>query len=777
MSTYAARTAGSLFATLSIVVCIAALGFASPVGAATTNVTAADCQFAGDGELTTSDGGVLSRTVSYESCQKLADGTYACNPDESGNATYSVTCSNGARPLNTTPQTVACQANGIADRIGCAFVSIIIALIAAVVSIFTLILDIANAAFNYAIQSTIVDFGSWYHKLEDPIKKGWELFRDLANIGIIGLFVFIAISIILGLQEYGQKKLIARVVIVATLINFSFLFTIIAINASNALATAVYKSFPQDKTPTSTEVKGIGDQFLQYMGVKSYLQTQNTLMTQYNNPASSFFAVLSYALLVVIFVLAASFVLFYGAFLLFSRFILLVILLLLSAAAFATYLSPSLSETAWKSWWHSLLRNAFLAPILMVFLLISINVAAALSSSATIGAGAAFSFENFIADPTKSNLWQMLFGFIAILGVLYGGMYVASQMASGAALRLANVSAGMAGGATGGMGAWFGRNTFGRAAAIRAKAYGGQADQLTKDIAAERAKERPDFKRIAQWERQYDYLRKKQGKAEATSKKTFDLRGTAGISSLLKASGAPAALSDATKKNYAQIAKDEAKHAAEEASKATLKRGDAENIARQQIGSSEEDKARADQESKDARAAVKQAREDGLRNIEQHKQEARDAEERKRDLQERHAAAPSADLERQIREQDARLERARDQETAARTHMERTVETHRPKMLNYNQRIKAKTDEILGANRERVGDIAAHHAVARPVRDLYDMVGAHPNGHVSKLAREAATGLAKNKEDWDKKKKEREYTSPPSASGSAPAGDAHPPAH
>jgi hypothetical protein len=93
----------------------------------------------------------------------------------------------------------------------------------------------AGMFFNWSIKVTVINFTGLFYTpaVNEAVGQVWTNLRDLANIFIIGLFVFIAISIILGLQEFGQKKLIARVVVVAILINFSFLFTQIAINASN----------------------------------------------------------------------------------------------------------------------------------------------------------------------------------------------------------------------------------------------------------------------------------------------------------------------------------------------------------------------------------------------------------------------------------------------------------------------------------------------------------------------------------------------------------------
>ena len=109
------------------------------------------------------------------------------------------------------------------------------------VSLSSLILSIAALLFNWLVDHTIIQFGTTYtDAVKKAVETAWTAFRDIANILIIGIFTFIAISIILGLKEYGQKKMIAHVLIIAVLINFSLLFTKMIIDGSNYTATQVY---------------------------------------------------------------------------------------------------------------------------------------------------------------------------------------------------------------------------------------------------------------------------------------------------------------------------------------------------------------------------------------------------------------------------------------------------------------------------------------------------------------------------------------------------------
>ena len=101
-----------------------------------------------------------------------------------------------------------------------------------------LVLSVAGSFMNGVLALTTVDFNaSVYTYVAPGIEAVLTVFRDIANIIIIGMFTFVAISIILGIKEFGQKKFIAHVLIIAVLINFSLLFTKIVIDASNFTAT------------------------------------------------------------------------------------------------------------------------------------------------------------------------------------------------------------------------------------------------------------------------------------------------------------------------------------------------------------------------------------------------------------------------------------------------------------------------------------------------------------------------------------------------------------
>src|SRR3989344_1862609 len=356
-------------------------------------------------------------------------------------------------------------------------------------------LAIAGVLFNWAIMNAVILFKDViFNPISSGINIGWTAFRDIANIVIIGVFAFIAISIILGNKTFGDKKLVARVLVIAILINFSLLFTKMIIDASNFTAVQFYAATQEGGGKTLSQIidenkpgqaanvskgtnffsggfeqTGIAGQFTNFLGVTGVADTYASLKNVADKNNSGWL-MLVHAIFAMLLLLGAAIVLFYGSFLLISRAIILIFLLLTSAIAFASHLIPKMSDGqfGWSAWWKSLLGSAVLAPLLMIFLYITLQIASNLkASNGTLG--------SLISQDAKGGDVNALFAYLLVLGLLFGSFKVASSfsskiggfnfaaMATALPLSLGSRFAGFAL-----------RNTAGRGAALIEKAMGGR---------------------------------------------------------------------------------------------------------------------------------------------------------------------------------------------------------------------------------------------------------------------------------------------------------------
>ncbi|MDZ4227195.1 MAG: hypothetical protein U1D26_01825, partial [Patescibacteria group bacterium] len=302
------------------------------------------------------------------------------------------------------------------------------------------ILTFSGNLFNWLVENTIIQFSAWYDSISVAVEQAWGAFRDIANILIIGIFTFTAISIILGIKEYGQKKTIAKVLVIAVLINFSLLFAKIIVDASNYTATQIYNTAGLNVGDTSNQsvgaaqqsaaASGIAGTFIDLLGVRSFgnaLQSINDIAEARDNG----WIALLHGILVFAILGGAALVLLYGSFLLLSRALMIIFLFITASLAFATYLVPKLAATkvGWSTWWSSLLKSAALAPLLMFFLWATLNVAYNLVGP--VGSASRGALGDIVTSPDGTASLNAMVSYMMILGLLFITFKLSSSFASG----------------------------------------------------------------------------------------------------------------------------------------------------------------------------------------------------------------------------------------------------------------------------------------------------------------------------------------------------------
>lgn len=368
------------------------------------------------------------------------------------------------------------------------------------------LLTLVGVLFNFLIEHVIIGFGSSiYEPIQAPLQAAWSTFRDLANILIVGMFVFIAISIILEIEEFGRKRLVVDVIIIAVLINFSLLFTKLAIDASNFVAYQFYNAtLAQNKTEGTegTSSKGIAEQFLDSMGVSSIADTVSALENASKGPDINAGIIATHGIGSSVVLLAAAAIFLYGSFLISARAIIIILLLLFSSIAFASYLIPGKSRQVFSTWISELIGVVVFAPVLMLMLWATLQIAKAFK--ATSGGGTLGSLmTNPAAD--QGSAMTALFSYVVIVGLLYATFAVANALSNKAkGMSIVSARLGLGNGLAGITSAWALRETLGRLAYGRSKAYDAAAGKQTDKAAraqarADRLSATGDTERAKKW--------------------------------------------------------------------------------------------------------------------------------------------------------------------------------------------------------------------------------------------------------------------------------------
>lgn len=235
------------------------------------------------------------------------------------------------------------------------------------------------------------------------ILMGWTFIRDLMNIGIIAGFIIVGISTILQAQQYSANRFLARLIIAALLVNFSYFFAGAVIDASNFIATQIYQSkivtnvTGPDKekvcSHTMQQAKSLS-YIYQYAGQylvppnklcsisKTFTETLNLgtwsdLRTNArNNTSKDYDSNMTLFFIGAIggfFYVTVGFVFFSASVLLLGRFIVLILLLITSPLGVAGANIPYIDEYA-KKWWSILFGQAFFAPVFITLVGIGLHM-------------------------------------------------------------------------------------------------------------------------------------------------------------------------------------------------------------------------------------------------------------------------------------------------------------------------------------------------------------------------------------------------------------------
>lgn len=256
------------------------------------------------------------------------------------------------------------------------------------------ILGITAILLNITILQTVTGMGNHINDIIG-IQIAWALLRDMANILFIFGIVYIGLNLILGNNRHGHQQALARLVIIALVINFSLFITKTVVETSNVMANTIFRLIIPPGTTGSQACDGrstLPENVVQCVnfGITGIINNSLGLTTVFNvggtansagftsptlNSATAIDAskIFYITALGSIFILITAFVFASAAVLLVIRFVILIILMVFSPLAFAAWILPSTSGY-FSYWLKSLLNQSFFAPAYMLMMWIAIKI-------------------------------------------------------------------------------------------------------------------------------------------------------------------------------------------------------------------------------------------------------------------------------------------------------------------------------------------------------------------------------------------------------------------
>jgi len=367
------------------------------------------------------------------------------------------------------------------------------------------------------------------------IESLWSIFRDIINIFFIFGLLFISISTIIKGIGPKTKNLLVTIIASALLINFSYFFTAILIDASNFLTTEIrdsIKTIPgcdkfynnsvsgclisKAKLTTAFNPDGVGTIASEITGKSLEGKTnigniENTIDYSQTSVQIQIDGILG-VLLGSVFIIISSFVLLSLAIMLLIRFIMLILLLITSPVMFLGWVIPNLSSISQK-WFKELNKNLIFPPVVFLFIFITLSIADGI-------------------DLISTSAFGTIINYLLINGFMIASILMATKIgAVGAGLATK-----YAGNLTFGSSAKLGRTTIGRTFA-----------RVSQNMEPTTSVGRFVKKRI-----------------EGVGNRTFDMRNTSAFSGIGKATGINLDAGTANKNGFIKLEETAVKERAKE---------------------------------------------------------------------------------------------------------------------------------------------------------------------------------------------------------------------
>ncbi len=322
--------------------------------------------------------------------------------------------------------------------------------------VISFILGFIGVMFNTVFSVTVVNMKTYVESIE-VISVGWTAIRDMANILFIFMLLYLAISTILQLDEHGVKHGLSRLIIGATLINFSLFFVKIPIDVSNIVAIEVYNKIKISSSNADIVggTGGLGDAFLSMFSPQQVF-ADPTVDPDITKPIWNFGKNPITTFVMGIIVMSTACFIFLAVIIIFiKRFITLIMLMIFSPLAFAGMAIPnhSIEHEISSKFWGSLLKESFYAPVFMFMVYLTLKVGTALNvASSTITSITATKTLTYTEEAAANVI-----SYSVVIGMLIFSLTVSEMMgvkgASGA-IQFFDKTRGAVGG-------WVGRNTAG----------------------------------------------------------------------------------------------------------------------------------------------------------------------------------------------------------------------------------------------------------------------------------------------------------------------------
>lgn len=210
-------------------------------------------------------------------------------------------------------------------------------------------------------------FISLSYTSNEIVNMGLDITKDFVNLFLVVFLVFIALSIALKIGDFPAKKVFAKLILVALLVNFAPVFVGLIVDAANIVMNFFLEGIRESVSEIGTGVTNFGS------GVTKVLFS-------FSGNLSERAGLLMQAVTQIVVNLAMGLAFFLFAAIFLIRYVVIWVLTILSPLAFVFWILPA-TKRFWDMWWQQLIQWSIVGIPISFFLYLAMNSFAVLQQT------------------------------------------------------------------------------------------------------------------------------------------------------------------------------------------------------------------------------------------------------------------------------------------------------------------------------------------------------------------------------------------------------------
>ncbi|HCC22920.1 TPA: hypothetical protein DF272_01940 [Candidatus Falkowbacteria bacterium] len=200
---------------------------------------------------------------------------------------------------------------------------------------------------------------SYDNFFNEAVNKGWVIIRDLVNMGLVIILLVYAFGMIFRMEDkVGGNKALAKIILVAVLINFSKLAAALMID----IAQVFMMTFVNGYAATA------GGNLIQGIGMAQYFD----FATNSAGETTDWIKLLGMLAFTIVFLIFTGIITFMLVIVLLTRIVMLWILIILSPIGFLNFIGFKGISTYTQMWWSEFSKAVIVGPVVAFFLWLSL---------------------------------------------------------------------------------------------------------------------------------------------------------------------------------------------------------------------------------------------------------------------------------------------------------------------------------------------------------------------------------------------------------------------